>query len=54
MVKFIVRKYVGRFQGSGDREVRSGDGELVFNGDTFSLGRGRIRELDDGENCSIM
>ena len=54
MVKFIVRKYVGRFQGSGDREVRSGDGELVFNGDSFSLGRGRIRELDDGENCFIM
>ena len=54
MVKFIVSKNVGRFQGSGDREVRSGDGELVFNGDSFSLGRGRIRELDDGENCFIM
>ena len=32
--------------------VRKGDGELVFSEDSFSLGRWKIREMDDGESCT--
>ena len=42
---FRVRKYVGRFQGLG--------GALMFNEDSFSLGRWEIQETDNGENCNV-
>ena len=30
-----------------------GSGELVFNGDSFSLGRWKIQEMDDGESSTM-
>ena len=34
--------------------VGMGIGELVFNGDSFSLRRWKIQETDDGESCTMM
>ena len=36
--------------GAGKWGVRRGNGELVFNGQSFSLGKWKILEMDDGES----
>ena len=35
--------------GAGKWEVRRGNGDLVFNGESFSLGKWKIQEMHDGE-----
>ena len=35
-------------------KVQGGDGELVFDGDSFSVGKWRTRETDDGESYRAM
>ena len=46
-----VGKYIGRYQGLGNRRWGR---VIVYQGQSFSLGRGKIWEMDDGESCITM
>ena len=53
-----IRKYIGsaRAQRLGRWEigVGMGNGDLGFNGESFSLERWKIWEMDDGETCTTL